>query len=70
MLEKIDQKPKQNTRNFINQIPDEILHNKLLNEIIKVLPSNYNFEIHKTIWRISELKKQLQRNVVVILQLP
>lgn len=38
MLEKIDQNCKQKTRNFVNQIPDEILHNKLLNEVIKVLP--------------------------------
>lgn len=39
-------------KTHINQIPKEILENKLLNEVIKVLPENYNFEIHKTIWRI------------------
>ena len=54
----------------INQIPTEILENELLNEVIKVLPPNYNFEIHKTIWRIEELKKQLGRCLVVVLQLP
>ncbi|KAF5835432.1 putative diphthamide synthesis protein-domain-containing protein [Dunaliella salina] len=34
------------------QIPDDILHNPALNEAIKVLPVNYNFEIHKTVWRL------------------
>jgi 2-(3-amino-3-carboxypropyl)histidine synthase len=41
--------PKIKTRNII---PDEILHNSELNEAISILPSNYNFEIHKIIWRI------------------
>ena len=31
-----------------NVIPDEILNNASLNEAIARLPSNYNFEIHKT----------------------
>ena len=35
-----------------NAIPDDILLNADLNEAIAILPSNYNFEIHKTIWRI------------------
>ena len=35
-----------------NQIPDEVLSNSSLNEAIKILPSNYNFEIHKTVWRV------------------
>lgn len=35
-----------------NQIPDDILHDKDLNEAIKLLPSNYNFEIHKTVWNV------------------
>eukprot|EP00298_Acanthocystis_sp_HF-20_P016575 c21516_g1_i3.p1 GENE.c21516_g1_i3~~c21516_g1_i3.p1 ORF type:complete len:407 (+),score=145.77 c21516_g1_i3:2299-3519(+) len=38
------------------QIPDEILQNSELNLAISVLPSNYNFEIHKTIWRIQQAK--------------
>ncbi|KAI5964687.1 DPH1 [Candida pseudojiufengensis] len=36
----------------INQIPEDILNDKDLNEAIKLLPSNYNFEIHKTVWNI------------------
>ena len=35
-----------------NAIPDEILNNTELNEAIAILPPNYNFEIHKIIWRI------------------
>jgi len=33
-------------------IPDDILQNAALNEAIKRLPSNYSFEVHKTLWRI------------------
>ena len=36
------------------QVPDEILNDAALNEAVAVLPSNYNFEIHKTIWRIRQ----------------
>lgn len=39
---------------MLNQIPDDILNNEELNESIKLLPSNYNFEIHKTIWNIKK----------------
>ncbi|KAI7880719.1 hypothetical protein K492DRAFT_146953 [Lichtheimia hyalospora FSU 10163] len=35
-----------------NQVPDEILNDPLLNKAIEQLPSNYNFEIHKSVWRI------------------
>ena len=35
-----------------NQIPEEVLNNSSLNEAIKILPTNYNFEIHKTVWRV------------------
>lgn len=41
-------------RRFANQIPDEILNNHDLNSALAVLPSNYSFEIHKTIWRIRQ----------------
>ena len=41
-------------RRFGKQIPDEILHNAELNASISTLPSNYNFEIHKTVWRIKQ----------------
>ncbi|KAA3671135.1 2-(3-amino-3-carboxypropyl)histidine synthase, partial [Paragonimus westermani] len=35
------------------RIPDTLLNNSSLNETIRsLLPDNYNFEIHKTIWRI------------------
>ena len=39
-----------------NQIPEELLNDKELNQQIKQLPENYNFEIHKTIWRIRNIK--------------
>jgi hypothetical protein len=39
-----------------NQIPDELLNDKELNKQIQQLPENYNFEIHKTIWRIRTLQ--------------
>ncbi|CAG8800393.1 40215_t:CDS:2, partial [Gigaspora margarita] len=35
-----------------NQIPLELLNDSLLNKAIEQLPSNYNFEIHKTVWQI------------------
>lgn len=34
------------------QVPDEIINDEQLNESISLLPSNYNFEIHKTVHRI------------------
>ncbi|XP_039258158.2 2-(3-amino-3-carboxypropyl)histidine synthase subunit 1-like [Styela clava] len=37
-----------------NQIPAEILEDSSLAAAISNLPSNYNFEIHKTIWRIRQ----------------
>jgi hypothetical protein len=39
-----------------NQIPEELLNDKELNLQIKQLPENYNFEIHKTIWRIKTIQ--------------
>lgn len=39
-------------RRLVNQIPQEILDDQELNDAIQLLPSNYNFEIHKTIWHI------------------
>jgi 2-(3-amino-3-carboxypropyl)histidine synthase len=35
-------------------VPDDILHNEALNEAVAVLPANYNFEIHKTAWRVKQ----------------
>ena len=57
--------PKRHISRVQNQIPDEILNDKDINEAIKLLPSNYNFEIHKTIWNI---KKQGAKRVA--LQMP
>ena len=39
-------------RRNVRTIPDEILLDEALNRAISVLPKNYNFEIHKTIWKI------------------
>lgn len=49
----------------VNKIPDEILNDTLLNRACESLPQNYNFEVHKTIWRIRSLKSKR-----VALQLP
>lgn len=54
-------KTKPQTRRVYSKIPASILENRLLNEMAKEFPSNYNFEIHKTIWRIEKLKKELSR---------
>jgi len=47
------------------RIPDDIVNNDALNQAIAILPKNYNFEIHKTIWRI-----RTEGSSVVALQLP
>lgn len=39
---------------LVNQIPPEILNNPQLEAAVQALPSNYNFEIPKTIWRIQQ----------------
>ncbi|XP_055052605.2 2-(3-amino-3-carboxypropyl)histidine synthase subunit 1 isoform X1 [Misgurnus anguillicaudatus] len=52
-------------RRVANQIPDEILKDPELTDAIKTLPANYNFEIHKTIWRVRQAKAKR-----VALQLP
>jgi 2-(3-amino-3-carboxypropyl)histidine synthase len=36
----------------LNQVPPEILNDQDINAAISLLPSNYNFEIHKTIHKI------------------
>lgn len=41
-------------RRIAKQIPDDILNNADLNAAIELLPQNYNFEVHKTIWRIRQ----------------
>jgi 2-(3-amino-3-carboxypropyl)histidine synthase len=49
----------------INQIPQDILSNSQLNNAIKQLPSNYSFEIHKTIHHIRKNNSKM-----VALQMP
>lgn len=49
----------------LNQIPAEILNDAELNDAIKLLPSNYNFEVHKCVWNIRKHKAQR-----VALQMP
>ena len=48
-----------------NQIPAEILEDPQLNAAIKQLPSNYSFEIHKTIHHIRKNNSKM-----VALQMP
>jgi 2-(3-amino-3-carboxypropyl)histidine synthase len=48
-----------------NQIPQDILSDALLNEAIKQLPSNYSFEIHKTIHHVRKNNAK-----IVALQMP
>lgn len=40
----------------IHKIPQSLLDDPEVNAAIAVLPENYNFEIHKTIWRAREMK--------------
>lgn len=49
----------------INKIPNSILNDELLNKAIAALPSNYNFEMHKTIHKIRDTKAKR-----VALQMP
>ncbi|XP_041092584.1 2-(3-amino-3-carboxypropyl)histidine synthase subunit 1-like [Polyodon spathula] len=52
-------------RRVANQIPAEILNDADLQEAVKALPQNYNFEIPKTVWRVRQA--QARR---VALQMP
>ncbi|KAL8665060.1 MAG: hypothetical protein Q9168_007787 [Polycauliona sp. 1 TL-2023] len=51
--------PPRRTARLLNQIPPDILDDADINDAISLLPSNYSFEIHKTIHRIrsSDSKK-------------
>ncbi|KAK5640055.1 hypothetical protein RI129_010866 [Pyrocoelia pectoralis] len=53
------------TSKKFSKIPETLLQNQELQHAITALPSNYNFEIPKTIWRIQELKAK-----TVALQMP
>lgn len=44
--------PRRRPPRALNNVPDDILHDKDINDAIALLPKNYNFEIHKTIHRI------------------
>ncbi|KAI9848975.1 MAG: Diphthamide biosynthesis protein 1 [Sclerophora amabilis] len=46
-----ESKPRRPVR-ALNQVPPSILNDPSINSAISLLPSNYNFEIHKTIHRI------------------
>lgn len=48
-----------------NQIPPDILNDAQLNAAIKQLPSNYSFEIHKTIHHVRKNQAKM-----VALQMP
>lgn len=49
-----------------NLIPDELIENEFLNSLIdESLPRNYNFEVHKTIWKIKQTNSSR-----VLLQFP
>ena len=52
-------------RRLATQIPQDISENQQLNDAIALLPSNYNFELHKTIWRIRQAEAK-----TVALQFP
>ncbi|KAI0068878.1 Diphthamide synthesis [Artomyces pyxidatus] len=53
------------TPSVANQIPQDILSDARLNSAIKQLPSNYSFEIHKTIYHIRKHDAKM-----VALQMP
>lgn len=39
--------------------------------MVKALPANYNFEVHKSIWRINEVRRALgKRRIRLVLQMP
>ena len=53
-------------RRAARRMPDSIKNNRFLDEAMsKALPSNYNFEIKKTLWRIEKIRQK-----IVALQFP
>ena len=52
--ESLDIMKKPQRRKIATQVPKDLLENAELNAAIAVLPVNYNFEIHKTIWRVKQ----------------
>lgn len=65
LVTKNDSKKNQRPTRFVSQIPSDILNDDELNAAISILPSNYNFEIHKCVWHI---RKQNAKQVA--LQMP
>lgn len=58
-------------KKIFSNIPEHITSNPILNAMISVLPGNYNFEIHKSVNRILQVKKELNKDIIkVALQLP
>ncbi|KAK2556138.1 2-(3-amino-3-carboxypropyl)histidine synthase subunit 1 [Acropora cervicornis] len=55
-----------NTKRIVQQIPQEILNDSLLQQAIKQLPLNYNFEIFKTVWRIKETSSKRDCDTVIM----
>jgi 2-(3-amino-3-carboxypropyl)histidine synthase len=49
-----------------SSIPDEILFNDSLNQAIATLPANYNFEIHKTVWKIQTAMQKGEHGIVAL----
>ena len=39
-----------------NQVPENIMNDPQLSAAISVLPSNYSFEVQKTVWRLRQAK--------------
>ena len=37
---------------YNNAVPDAVLNDPALNAAIALLPENYNFEIHKSVWKV------------------
>merc|ERR1739838_476250 len=44
------------SKNVLRGVPAEIENDPKLQKAIEILPTNYNFEIPKTIWRIQQAK--------------
>ncbi|OMH81428.1 Diphthamide biosynthesis protein 1 [Zancudomyces culisetae] len=51
-IEDAGKKSGSSSRRVMNLIPQEIMEDKGLNEAIAILPKNYNFEIHKSVWQL------------------
>ena len=48
----VEQRKVFTAKKVAHQIPEEILNDPKLQKAVAALPSNYNFEIYKTIWKI------------------